>query len=87
MRIFLAPIVNFEIIQKSKAKKFSIQVKNFCIFKIIYDTVIFANNSFLKFDPLTVTGMALWVILGQNVKNFGFDFEFSTISMLVMSKY
>ncbi len=32
--------------------------KIFCI-KIIYHPFIFAKNSYPKFDPLTVTGMAL----------------------------
>jgi hypothetical protein len=39
---------------------------------------------FPKFDPLTVTGMALKVHKNENF--FGFDFEFCTILMLVMYK-
>jgi hypothetical protein len=38
--------------------------------KIIYDPLIFANNSFAKFDPLTATGMALCVNLGPKCQNF-----------------
>jgi hypothetical protein len=61
MRISLAQIVNFVLIKNKQSKKIFKLGQKFCIFKTIYDPVIFANNSFLK-------GMALWEILGQNVK-------------------
>jgi hypothetical protein len=34
----------------------------------MYDRIIFANNIFPNFDPLTATGMALYVKMLQNVK-------------------
>jgi hypothetical protein len=55
---------------KTKQNKKNFQDRpNFFFFLIICDPFIFANNRFSKFDPLTVTGMALCVNLGPKCQN------------------
>jgi hypothetical protein len=61
-------IIPHSLNTRGNKKKFQARPKFFSQ-KIIYDPFIFAKNNCSKFDPLTVTGMALCVDLGPKCQN------------------